>query len=173
MSKSLGNAIGLIEDPKDVFGKLMSISDDLMWRYYLLLLSKSEKEIEEMKKAVADQKKHPMDLKKEMAHGIVTVFWSTEDADAGRKAFEDVFQKKDYSKAKTVELLQEFHEKPVWIVALLKEVGAIQTSSEAKRLITSGAVTVDGNQVQQLKDEVAVQSGTVIKVGKHRIYTVA
>lgn len=173
MSKSLGNAIGLVEEPSEVFGKLMSISDELMWRYFSLLLSKTDQEIEILKQAVADQKQHPMDIKKQMAHGIVVMFWSEEEADAAQKAFEDVFQKKDYSQAKSVELPQEFYDKPVWIVALLKELGAIKTSSEAKRLITSGAVAVDGVAVQQLKDEVSIKRDSVIKVGKHRIYTAA
>jgi tyrosyl-tRNA synthetase len=173
MSKSLGNAIGLIEEPTEVFGKLMSISDDLMWRYFLLLLSKSKKEIDELKQAVADQKRHPMDLKKEMARGVVALFWSEKDAEAGQKSFETVFQKKDYSKAKSVELPKEFYEKAIWIVALLKEVGAVKTSSEARRLIIAGAVSIDGEPVKDLKDEVAIKSGSVIKVGKHRIYTAA
>lgn len=173
MSKSLGNAIGLIEDPTEVFGKLMSISDDLMWRYYLLLLSKSEKEINQLKQAVVDQKKHPMDLKKDMARGVVALFWSEKDAEAGQKSFETVFQKKDHSQAKSVELPKDFYSKPVWIVALLKEIGAIKTSSEARRLIIAGAVSIDGEAVKQLKDEVIIKSGSTIKVGKHRIYTAA
>lgn len=173
MSKSLGNAIGLIEEPTEVFGKLMSISDTLMWRYFLLLLSKTEQEIEALKKEVADAKRHPMDLKKEMARDIVATFWSKEEAEKAKESFEAVFQKKDLSQAKSVNLPAEFYEKPVWIVALLREIGAVQNSSEAKRLISSGAVTIDDVKVQQLKDEVVVKSGSTIKVGKHRMYTAA
>ena len=173
MSKSLGNAIGLIENPIDVFGKLMSISDESMWHYFSLLLLKSEDEINALKEQVSSQKEHPMNLKKEMARGIVALFWSEKDAEAGQKSFEEIFQNRDYSAAKSVQLREELYAKPVWIVDLLKELDAVESSSDAKRLISSGAVLIDGVPVQQLKDEVTVKQGSVVKVGKHRIYTLA
>jgi tyrosyl-tRNA synthetase len=173
MSKSLGNAIGLTEDPKNVFGKLMSISDESMWHYFSLLVSKSDAEIDDLKRAVAAEEKHPMDLKKQMAREIVSLFWSSKDAEAGQQSFEEVFQNRDYSAAKSIELATTFYQKPVWIVDLLKELGAVESSSDAKRLISSAAVTIDGVIVAQLKDEVIVKRGSIVKVGKHRIYTLA
>lgn len=172
MSKSLGNAIGLVEEPANAFGKLMSISDTLMWRYFLLLLSKTEEEINDLKSAVATQAIHPMDLKKTMACEIVARFWSREAAEKAQQSFEAIFQSGDLSQAKQVTLPSEFYEKPIWIVGLLKELGAIENSSEAKRLIAAGAVLVDGKVIQQLRDEVYIKSGSTIKVGKHRIYSV-
>lgn len=170
MSKSLGNAIGITEPADQAYGKLMSISDALMWRYYLLLLEKTEAEIAELKDAVANGIQHPMALKKAMAHGVIAQFWSTAEADAAQKQFEAVFQQKDYSQATPVTIPADTP-KPVWIVQLLKLLGALKTSSEAKRLIEAGAVTVDGEIVQNMQQEVAWQKGTVVKVGKHRIYT--
>lgn len=170
MSKSLGNAIGITEPAEQAYGKLMSISDALMWRYYHLLLEKTEAEIVELKSAVANGMQHPMALKKAMAYGVIAQFWSIAEADAAQKQFEAVFQQKDYSQATLVSMPSETPS-PVWIVQLLKVLGSIKTSSEAKRLIEAGAVTVDGEVVQNMQQEVAWRKGTVVKVGKHRIYS--
>ncbi len=170
MSKSLGNAIGLAEPPQEAFGKLMSISDELMWRYYHLLLLVSEKQIKEMQVAVANNIVHPMDLKKQMARGIVAKFWSPDQAEAAQLQFEELFQKKDYSHAQEVELAAVAH--PCWIVDLLKALGALTSSSEARRLIESGAVHIDGIPVTDFKAEITWVSGMIVKVGKHRIYKI-
>lgn len=169
MSKSLGNAIGLAEQASDAFGKLMSISDTLMWRYYELLLSKSKQELSQMQEMVAYGTAHPMALKKEMAHGVIAKFWSPKEADQALATFEALFQKKDYSKAQEIPLPKV---NPIWIVDYLKEIGAIASSSEAKRLIESGAVLIDGEPVSDFKATVTIKSGMTIKVGKHRIYKV-
>ncbi len=169
MSKSLGNAIGLAEPASEVFGKLMSISDELMWRYLGLLLSKSEIQIADMKRKVADSSLHPMALKKDMAHQIISKFWSIQEANQAQESFESIFQKKDYSKAQTVKV-PSGTANPVWIVELLKQIGAIKSSSEAKRLIESKAVLVDGEAIADFKTEIAWKPAMTIRVGKHRIY---
>lgn len=160
MSKSLGNAIGLTEPARQAYGKLMSISDELMWRYYLLLLDKTREQV---------GAGHPMDLKKKMAHGIVAKFWSAADADDAQAAFEALFQRHDYSAAQPVSL-PDGTNNPLWIVDLLKIIGSVQTSSDAKRLIESGAVIIDESTITDFKALVTWQSGMHIKVGKHRIY---
>ena len=169
MSKSLDNHIGLTEEPNNAFGKLMSISDPLMWRYYELLLQKSSNEIEKLKEDVKKNNAHPMELKKEMAIGIITKYWSEKDAQEARRSFETVFQQRDYSHVQKVEI-----DVPdgslIWIVDLLKKLGAIKTSSEGKRLIQSNAVHIDEKVINSFKAEVACRSGMIIKVGKHRIY---
>ena len=104
MSKSLGNAVGLNESAGNAFGKLMSMSDDLMWQYYILLLSRSAQQIEEMKKGVVNGKLHPMQLKKDMAQEIVARFWSPDEAVQARSQFEALFQSRDYSQAEQVSL---------------------------------------------------------------------
>lgn len=172
MSKSLGNYVGLAETPEQAFGKLMSISDTLMWRYYKLLLGFADTKIAALQQAVVENSAHPMVLKKDMAHGIVAEFWSQEQADAARVAFEDVFQKGDLSKAQTVTLSSDVAA-TVWIVDLLKALGALTSSSEAKRLIEAGSVLVDGVAITEFKAEITWKSGMTIKVGKHRIYVIA
>jgi tyrosyl-tRNA synthetase len=171
MSKSYGNYIGLWESADQAFGKLMSISDELMWRYYSLLLLKTDYEIQKMKVGVEANTLHPMTLKKEMALGIVARFWSTNDAENAHKQFEALFQNKDYSKATEVELPKDTPN-PIWIVDLVKKLGAVSTSSDAKRLIESGAVHVDDVAVQEFKAEIKWTSGMIIKVGKHKIYKI-
>lgn len=169
MSKSLGNYVGLAEDASTAYGKLMSISDELMWRYYHLLLDKTESDIDAMKQDVLIEKLHPMDAKKQMAHGIVKRFWSEDDARRAQKQFEALFQKNDLSQATEYQVLAKLP-KPCWIVMLLKELGAVQTSSDAKRLIESRAVLIDSEIVADFKAEIDIKVGMIVKVGKHKIY---
>jgi len=171
MSKSLGNAIAIAENPDDAFGKLMSISDQLMWRYFALLLDVPQHELSAMEARVAYGNTHPMSLKKQMAHDIIAKFWSKPAADKAQETFEALFQKKDYSKAQEVTLPDDTAN-PIWIVDLLKLIGAISSSSEAKRLIESKAVLLDDAIVADFKAKVSWQKGMTIKVGKHRIYRI-
>lgn len=171
MSKSLGNYVGLNEPATQAFGKLMSISDKLMWHYFMLLLSKTEQRIKDMQNEVKSGTLHPMNLKKDMAQEIVSRFWSVQDAAHARSQFEALFQNKDYSQAEQVALPEDFAN-PIWIVEILKVLGAIKTSSDAKRLIESGSVHVNEVVITDFKAMVHWQSGMIIKVGKHRIYRV-
>jgi len=171
MSKSLGNAIGLNESATNAFGKLMSISDDLMWHYYILLLSRSAQQVEDMQKEVANGTLHPMQIKKTMAHDIVARFWSVDEAAQGRNQFEALFQNRDYSQAQQINLPADFPN-PIWIVELLKALAIIVTSSEAKRLIESGSVHLDDSVITDFKSVVTWKSGTIVKAGKHRIYKI-
>jgi tyrosyl-tRNA synthetase len=122
-----------------------------------------------MQAQVADSSVHPMDLKKQMAFGIIQEFWSQTDAIAAQENFIALFQKKDLSQGKQV-VLPTAMSNPVWVIDLLKELGAISSTSEGKRLIESSAVSIDGKTVTEFKEEVAWQAGMSIKVGKHRIY---
>jgi tyrosyl-tRNA synthetase len=169
MSKSLGNAIGLAQPAAQAYGKLMSISDELMWHYMHILLYKTNDDIQAFKKNVHEGSMHPMDLKKNMAHAIIARFWSPKEADEAQANFEALFQKKDYSQAQEIALANY---EPLWIIDLLKLLKAIPSSSEGKRLIESGAVHIDGVAVTEFKAMVQPKSGSVIKVGKHRIYKI-
>lgn len=169
MSKSLGNAIGLTEPADQAYGKLMSISDELMWHYYHVLLYMSDADIKKAKDEISTAKIHPMDLKKKMARDIVARFWSSTEADHAQKQFESLFQKKDYSQADEVSIDLS---KEIWVVDLLKELKAIGSSSEAKRLIESGSIHVDNQVISEFKAMIKPQSGMIIKVGKHRIYKI-
>jgi len=160
MSKSLGNYIGVEEPPKEMFGKTMSISDDLMWRYYGLLFSKTQQEIEEMKKL------HPMDMKKQLAGMLVERFWGKEDADKARADFENVFSKRQNpDEMKEIEVSSEMQ-----ILNLLKATGAVPSNSEAKRLIQQGGIELDGNKVPDINATVTLKNGSVIKIGKRNFF---
>ena len=172
MSKSLGNYIGLNEPAEQAYGKLMSISDELMWRYMQVLLRTSSGELSSLQERIASGNLHPKALKKQMAHDIIAQFWSAKEADFAQQQFEALFEQKDYSKAQDISLPQGT-DNPLWIVELLKLLGAIKTSSEAKRLIEGGAVKVDGAPIKDFSAKIQWQSGMVIKVGKHRIYSIA
>jgi len=169
MSKSLGNDIGLTEPANNAYGKLMSISDELMWRYYSLLLLASETDIAVMKQQVEDSTVHPMDLKKALAHGIIARFWSKHEAQEAQQNFEELFQKKDYSNA------QEFNvpagtPTPLALIELIKVVGAAESSSEARRLIVANAVAINEHKVIDPKAMVELKPGTLVRIGKHRFY---
>lgn len=170
MSKSLGNTIDLQDSAEDAFGKLMSISDKLMWRYMQILLGKSEEEISIMQERVAAGNLHPMNLKKDMASAIIAKFWSEDAAEKARDQWQAVFQQKDYSKAEEIILLNTPN--PIWIVDLLKTIKAVSSSSEARRLLENGAVSIDQEKVTDFKAEIAWTSGMTIRVGKHRIYVI-
>jgi tyrosyl-tRNA synthetase len=169
MSKSYGNYVGLWEPAEGAYGKLMSISDELMWRYYLLLGDKTSTEVKTLKDGVNEQKLHPMELKKTLAFSIIKRFWSESDAQNAQQHFEALFQQRDYSAAQVV-ALPEQTPNPIWIVDLLKKLGALSSSSEAKRLIESKAIEIDGTPVTEFKASITYKTGMIIKVGKHRIY---
>jgi tyrosyl-tRNA synthetase len=165
MSKSLNNIIGLTEQPEMAFGKIMSISDELMWHYYEILLTYDRSQILELKKM------HPMDCKKQLAHQIIAKYWSLDQADMAKQNFEKLFQNKDYSAAQVIEL-DGATANPIWIVDLLRLLDAIKTSSDARRLIAENAVKIDNTVVNDFKAQIIWKSGLIIKVGKYRIYQI-
>ncbi|MFA5306696.1 MAG: tyrosine--tRNA ligase, partial [Candidatus Babeliales bacterium] len=118
MSKSYGNYVGLWEAAESAYGKIMSISDELMWRYYLLLGEKTASEVQELKQGVVQQTLHPMELKKTLAFTIIKRFWSADEAQNAQQQFEALFQQRDYSAAQEV-LLPPETPNPLWIVELL------------------------------------------------------
>jgi len=178
MSKSLGNAIGLAEPADQAYGKLMSISDELMWNYFSLLLKTPDDEIKSMQKQVANGTLHPMNLKKQLAHDIVARFWNKDEARSAQEAFEHLFQKKDFSHAQEISWPTN-QSKSLTILDLLKILGEIsspdkpQTNSDLRRLISAGAVTVDGTKIIDPKAIIEVVPNMHIKVGKHTFYRIS
>ncbi len=171
MSKSLGNYVGLSEPAQEAYGKLMSISDTLMWRYYEILLLASVAAISQMQEQVKAGTAHPLHLKKKMAHDIVATFWSSQEAATAQTYFETVFQDRDHSQAQKVVI--PVGTGPLWIVDLLKLIGAIKTSSEVKRLVETGSISIDGDVITDFKVVIDWKPGMIIKVGKHRVYTLS
>jgi len=170
MSKSLGNYIGITEPPRDMFGKLMSVSDDLMFRYFELLSSLDLDEIKGLKDGIADGRLHPKDVKTRLAQELVERFHGARAAEAAKANFEAQF-----SRGEVPDDIPEFKlspdEKTIYLPRVLKEAGLVESTSDARRLIKQGAVSIDGNMVQS--EEIEVQaSQTVLKVGKRRFLRV-
>ncbi|NOZ78289.1 MAG: tyrosine--tRNA ligase [Acidobacteria bacterium] len=169
MSKSLGNYIAVEDPPFEMFGKVMSVSDDLMWRYWLLLTDRTSEEIEAMKEAVTEGARHPMEVKKELAQTLVTEFHSPEEAVAAREEFERVFSKKNLpAEIPEVTLRSDGLQAP--LAAVLREAGLADSNSQARRLIQQGAVRVDGAVVRDVKASVTTAPGAalLLQAGKRR-----
>jgi len=171
MSKSLGNYIGINEPPQEIFGKVMSISDDLMWRYYELCTDLTREEIVALRKSAENGERNPRDIKVGLAKTIVSDFHSAKDAERAEEEFDRVFRQK--------EAPQEIEERTVaasdWgLRALLVETRLASSNADARRLIEQGGVSIDGrpitivNHVEPLKPGMTV----VIKVGKRRFVRV-
>ena len=169
MSKSLGNAVSLSEPADTAYAKLMSISDNLMWRYYHLLLRMDQSAITELKRAVTEGRAHPMVLKKNMALAIIRQFWSEPEAQHAAKQFEALFQRQDYSAAQEVAVMDTISN-PIWIADLLKVLKVCDSSSQVKRLIDAGAVEINQQVITDFKAMIVCASGMIVKAGKHKIF---
>jgi len=164
MSKSYNNYIGVDDKPVDMYGKVMSVSDDLMWKYYMLLSSRSLDEITAMKDDALSGTLHPMDAKKDLAHEMVRRFHGPDKADYAGEEFARVFKAKALPDDMPKIALNL--ERP-WICSVLKDAGLSGSTSEAKRLIGQGAVKLNGDKI--LDQEMVLTPGTyIIKVGKRR-----
>lgn len=167
MSKSLGNYIGLSESAQTAYGKIMSISDELMWRYYALLLRRSEQDIVVYRAMVESGEAHPMELKKALARDVVETFWSAQDAEHAQTAFEELFQKKSFSHAQPIALPAQ---QEISIVELIKYVGGATSSSEARRLVQGGGITLNNQKITDIHAQCALSAGATLKVGKHKFF---
>lgn len=167
MSKSLGNYIGINDLPEDIFGKVMSLSDTLMFRYFELLSDRSLSEIQNIRAQVEDESRHPMDAKKSLAEELAARFHGAEAARSARAYFEARHQKK----LVPGEIKNQFSARqPVWICRLLADVLRFaKSTSEARRLIAQGAVKVDGRVVTDVNFQFDGQLHQIVEVGKNRI----
>jgi len=157
MSKSYGNYVGITEAPQEMFGKLMSISDELMWRYYELLTDETTDGIERMKADVAAGKLHPMRAKKDLAKRIVADFHSATAAEQAEADWTKQFQKDEVpTNLEEVKLAAtELHasadgERTTKLAPLLVHAGLAASNAEASRKVKEGAVSVDGDKVAEL-----------------------
>ena len=162
MSKSLGNYIGVNDSSKDVFGKSMSIPDALMMAYFNLLTKENGDEIQ---KEISSGKLHPRDAKVKLAKILTAELHGEAACQKEVEEFERIFSKKE-----TPESPDELNisEKEIWIVELLKRAGAVSSTSEAKRLIDQGAVSLDGQKVTDFNLKVQTGKGSLLKSGKKK-----
>ena len=166
MSKSLNNYIGIHEPPEEIFGKMMSISDELMWRYAELLSDRDLEEITKVRGEVADGSVHPMDFKKSLASEIVSRFHGEAAAASAREYFETRHQKRSVPK----DVRKQFSPpERIWICQLLVDLKFAKSKGEARRLIAQGAVKVDGKIVREADFEFLGRVHRLVEVGKTRI----
>jgi tyrosyl-tRNA synthetase len=165
MSKSLGNYIGIHEPPGEMFGKLMSISDDLMWRYFELLSLRGTQEIAAFKRAVADGA-NPRDIKFELAKEIVARFHDARAAEAALQGFIARFQKGQLPADLPEVRLPAAG--AMAIAQVMKAAGLAGTTSEARRLLQQGGVRLDGERITDIDLQLPAGSSHVIQVGKRR-----
>lgn len=167
MSKSIGNYIGIDESPKDIFGKVMSISDDMIYSYFELVTDVTIERLAEIKKELDDEKSNPMNLKKELGVTLVTMYHSTEAGKGAREEFERIF-----SKHELPDEIPEFdcssYDGPVWIVKIMTDGKLAKSNGEARRLIKGGGVSIDGEKVGDENLELDIKDGMLLKVGKRR-----
>jgi tyrosyl-tRNA synthetase len=166
MSKSLGNYIGISESPKDIFGKLMSISDELMWRYLELLSFKGMDDIQQWKLQV-EEGLNPVGIKKDFAQEIVARFHGDEAGIEARNGFENQF-KKGLVPDDLTELSIEVTEEGMPIANILKEANLTSSTSEALRMLKQGAVKIDGEKIQDKTVVIQKGSTAVYQVGKRK-----
>ena len=162
MSKSLGNYIGVTEAPSEMFGKIMSISDDLMWDWYNLLSFRPLTEVAQLKEDVANGK-NPRDVKILLAKEIIARFHDEAAADAAEQEFINRFQKR----AMPDEMPEFTFEGEIGLANLLKEAGLVASTSEANRMVQQGGVKIDGEKVEDAK-LVITASTAVYQVGKRK-----
>jgi tyrosyl-tRNA synthetase len=162
MSKSLGNHIGVNDRPEDMYGKVMSLSDELMLRYYALLSMASE----ERQRAIRAGSVHPMEAKKALASELVARFHDIDAARAAARFFEERFQKRTAHDPLEIRLVAGTSD--VWICKLLKDVGFAASTSEARRLVAQGGVRVDG-QVVDVEFKFRPGSHRLLEVGRRRV----
>lgn len=171
MSKSYGNYVAFNDPPEEMFGKIMSIPDEMIPRYYALVLFYDEEEVEKIKEGLRSEKLHPAEAKRNLAEEIVAFYHGKEKAKKAREEFDRVFKLKDLPteipefKVKR-ELLNE--NGSIWIVKLLKESGLASSNSEAKRLIEQGGVKLNGKTISDTLYEFVPENGDILKVGKRK-----
>lgn len=165
MSKSLGNYIGISEAPSEMYGKAMSIPDELMMRYFMLVTDMSIEEQEQLSKDLESGAAHPRDVKMKLAHTIVRLYHGEEAANFGQDEFVRVFQKHAMP-TDIPEYKVTITEEPVFVPQLLSDAGLTASNGEARRSIKAGAFKIDGEKCNE--EHIVLKDGMVLQVGKRK-----
>ncbi len=171
MSKSLNNYIGITEPPTEIYGKVMSISDPLMYRYYELLTDISLSKIREYREKVKQNEINPRDLKSKLAKSIVQDFWGKEESEKAAQEFDRVFkQNKAPSDMETVSIKSE----KIFLIDLLIEKNIFSSRGEAKRMIRQGGIYIDNQRIRDVgfMIDMTQRNETILKIGKKRFYKI-
>ena len=165
MSKSLGNYIGISEAPSEMYGKAMSIPDELMMRYFMLVTDMSIEEQEQLSKDLESGAAHPRDVKMKLAYTIVRLYHGEEAANFGQEEFVRVFQKHAMP-TDIPEYKVAITEEPVFVPQLLSDAGLTASNGEARRSIKAGAFKIDGEKCNE--EHIVLKDGMVLQVGKRK-----
>jgi len=167
MSKSLGNYIGISEIPDSIFGKIMSISDELMFRYYELLSDLSMAEIVALKEKIATGQLHPKAAKVQLAKEMVTRFHNQAAAEDAARTFEQVFARHEMpDEIEEVQVMAT--EAEIWVPKLLLDAGLVKSTSDGRRMVQQHAVSVNGEKVEDINAVFPAKGSILLKVGKRR-----
>lgn len=170
MSKSLGNYIGIDEDPNEIYGKTMSVQDELMYKYYELATDLSNEELAELKTGLSEGTIHPRDAKMRLAKTFVRMYHGEKAADEAEQRFVTVFQQRSLpDEIVEVELkASELEDGQIRVIKLLVDLGLQASNGEAKRSIQGGAVRINEQKVEDPGASIAIASGDIIQVGKRK-----
>jgi len=168
MSKTYGNEIGLLDAPEDKYGKIMSISDDMIVKYFRLAADADDQKVEAIKSLLSDSKTNPRDVKRELGRAIVKIYHGADEAQAAEQHFDKVIVQKDIpDEMDEVEL--EFDQ---LLVDIVTNAGLTKSKGEARRLIKQNAVKLDGAVCKDIDQKLHAGKESVIKVGKRRFLKV-
>jgi len=167
MSKSLGNYIGITEAPDDIYGKTLSLSDALMFRYYDLLSNLSAEEIAALKKDMHEGKVHPKAVKQQLARELTARFYDLPTAQLAEENFQKIFAKHE-NPEDMPEVLLSATDEGFWLPKLMVETGTVTGTGEARRMILQNAVTIDGEKVSDIDYVIPAVGEIILKVGKRR-----
>jgi len=171
MSKSLGNYIGINEPPNEMFGKTMSISDNLIYTYFELATDVPNEELDKIKRQLEDPSLNPRDLKRRLAFEIVKIYHGETAAKEAEVEFEHIFSRRNLP-TNMPEFAFSKTGGNIWIVRLMASAGLVKSNAEARRLIQQGAVNIDGRKILDANLEIKPEKDFILKVGKRRFLKV-
>jgi tyrosyl-tRNA synthetase len=167
MSKSYGNVIGISESPSEIFGKVMSISDELMWQYYELLSQLPLEKIEAKKQLAQEGNLNPKDAKIDLAKELVSRFYSEKEAEKSAEEFNRIFHSRE-TPSDIEEVKLKLSVGKISVIQLLVISQCVDSNSQAKRMIREGAVTIDGKKISDIMLEILTKGEILLKVGKRK-----
>lgn len=166
MSKSYDNYIGISDEPSQIYGRTLSIPDNLIYPYFELATSLPNQKLAEIKNQLDDNKINPRDIKRELARTLVTMYHNEEAASTAEKEFDNIFINKGIPDE--IEEFKVGDQKEINILDLIILVNFAPSKGEARRLVTQGGVSIDGEKIDDLQYNVSVKEGMILKVGKRK-----
>lgn len=166
MSKSYDNYIGISDEPSQIFGRTLSIPDNLIYQYFELATNVSNQKLAEIKSQLTDGSSNPRDIKRELARTLVTMYHNKEAAEIAQQEFDNIFINKGLP-----DEIEEFNigdKKDINILDLIILVNFAPSKGEARRLLTQGGVSIDGEKISDVQSSISVKPGMILKVGKRK-----